>query len=736
MTLVDNVTVTGRPIGLRMRPDLVVSAQRHGGERFWAIKDPVTLQYFHLRHEEYTILTMLDGRTSIREIQARFAQSFAPRVLDEFTLHGFLAALHRDGLVLSEGSGQGQQMLTQRSQRRRRAQYQALLGPLAVRFRGANPQRLLDWLYPKCGWLFSPWCVTSWLLLACGAALLVTVQFEVLRGRIPEFRAIVAASNLPWLILTMAVTKMLHELGHASACRRFGGDCHEIGVMLLVFVPCLYCNVSDSWMLNSKWQRIAVAAAGMYVELMLATIATFLWWWSAPGLFNSLCLNVMVVCSLGTLLFNGNPLLRYDGYYILSDLVEIPNLSAQATSAVRRSLARWCLGIVVPNDRIAPPGRERLLWIYAIASIVYRWAVVIAIFWGLREMARPYHLEPVVALLACLTVVAIVWPAVSGMVDLVRQSRGQQIVRSRATVSLGLLVAGLLVIVLVRMPMRVSAPLVVEYRGAERIYVPVPGTLVEAAKVGRTVQPGQLLARLDNPAVRLDVARLTSERDRQQLYLDNLESQRLQGVSDGAQLPAAKAELADIIGRLSQVERDATRLSIVAPIAGTVLPPPNRPRSPVSGDTLNTWSDVPMIDRNLGTYLDRGTLLCLVGQPGRFEAVLHVEQSDIELVANGQPVRMVLDHRPGEVLEGRVVEIAKVDLKVMPRELAAARDVPARTDQRGTAHPLNTWYQVRVQFDEDPSYLLARVHGRAKIAVTSQSIAAQCARYVRQAFSR
>ena len=98
--------------------------------------------------------------------------------------------------------------------------------------------------------------------------------------------------------------------------------------MLLVFTPCLYCNVSDSWMLASKWQRIAIAAAGMYVELILATSRTFLWWFSEPGLFNSLCLNTMLVCSVGTLLFNGNPLLRYDGYYILSDLVEVPNLGA------------------------------------------------------------------------------------------------------------------------------------------------------------------------------------------------------------------------------------------------------------------------------------------------------------------------------------------------------------------------------------------------------------------------
>ncbi len=490
-------------------------------------------------------------------------------------------------------------------------------------------------------------------------------------------------------------------------------------------------------MLKNKWQRIAVAAAGIYVELILATIATFLWWWTAPGLLNALCLNVMLVCSVGTVLFNGNPLLRYDGYYIVSDLFEVPNLSAESTAAVRRTLARWCLGIALPDERIAPPRRQRWLWLYAVASTAYRLLLVIAIFWGLREFARPYHLEPLVALAACLTFAAMLWPVAAGVVDLSRNlARGQRVVRARAMLSGGLLLAVLLAVAFIKVPMRVSAPLVLAYRDAERVYVTVPGRLVEGARIGQTVQPGDLLARLENAEVLLEVARLTSERDRQQLYLDNLKARQLQGVADGNQLPAAIAALADVTERLKQLERDAARLAIVSPMAGTVLPPPNRPRQLSKSEALDTWSDVPLNPRNLGAYLERGTLLCLVGDAARFEAVVHVEQTDIELVAIGQPVRVVLDHHPAEVLQGRVVEIGKVDLKVMPRELAAARDLPALTDPHGAAHPLNTWYQVRVQFDGDPPNLLARVHGQAKITVASQSIAAQCDRFVRQAFSR
>ena len=132
----------------------------------------------------------------------------------------------------------------------------------------------------------------------------------------------------------LAVTKMLHEFGHGLSCKRLGGECHEIGFMLLVLTPCLYCNVSDSWRLPNKWHRAAIGAAGMYVEIILATIATFVWWYVEPGWIQDLCLQIMLVSSVSTILFNGNPLLRFDGYYILSDLLEIPKYVSKVDQSV------------------------------------------------------------------------------------------------------------------------------------------------------------------------------------------------------------------------------------------------------------------------------------------------------------------------------------------------------------------------------------------------------------------
>jgi putative peptide zinc metalloprotease protein len=729
-------SVSERAIALRMRRDLAFCRQSFGRQRYWAVKDPVALAYFHLRDEEHAVLTMLDGHASSESIRRRFEKTFAPRTLSEAQLQSFLATLHRSGLVLAESSAQGAQLLERHDQRRRRRLIQSAAGLLAIRLPGVNPRPLLDWLGPKCEFLFSRAAVAVGLLVALVAVLLVTIEFDVFRTRLPEFRSIIGASNLPWLLLALAVTKILHELGHALACRRFGADCHQIGLMLLVFTPTLYCNVSDSWMLASKWQRIAVAAAGIYVELILASVCTFLWWFSQPGLFNSLCLDVMLVSSIGTVMFNGNPLLRYDGYFVLSDLVEVPNLSAQAHAAARQFAGRWFLGWNNPADRWAPR-HQGLLALYALASTAYRWLVVIVVLWGLNEAARTYRLQVLVAPVICVTLAAMTWPATARASQWMRvPSQGRRMAQARAALG-GLLLAMIVALVVwLPLPTRVAAPLVIDYRDAESVYVTVAGRLVSSVSIGDQVDKGQTLAALANPTVERELAKLTAHRNQTQQYLADLEARRLQGAIDGAQIPPATAALADAEIRLAQLKRDAERLTLTAPIAGTVLPPPNVPRKPRSTDTLDRWSGTPLDDRNRGTQLEVGTLVCLVGDPDHFEAILHVEQSDIELVTEGQQVRLTVDHLPGEILSGTVSEIARLDLDRMPRELAASGDLPSRTDRRGTKHPLDTWYQARVTFDSDPAHLVARVHGRAKIAVASQSLGAQLLRWLRQTFSR
>jgi len=728
-------SATTRRVALRMRPDLSVHPQQFGPDRYWVVKDPVALTYFHLREEEHAILRMLDGQTSLAEIKRRFEEAFAPLQMSVEQLQAFLGRLHRSGLVLSDAPGQGEQLLLRRGRRRRQELIQSFSNLLAIRFRGVDPEPFLRWLYPKCRWLFSFWFLAGCLALAVCAGTLVVVQFDVLQSKLPGFHAFFTARNLIWLAVALASAKVLHELGHALSCKHFGGECHEIGVLLLVFTPCLYCNVSDSWMLSSKWQRIAITAAGILVEVVLASICTFLWWLSEPGLLNTLCLSMMFVCSVNTLLFNGNPLLRYDGYFIMSDVVDVPNLAQQSRALVSRALARFFLGVELPRDRSLPERRRALVAAYGVAAILYRWFVVIAILWFCYQVLKPYHLELLGQALALCVVVGLLAAPVRNLAVVARDpAYRRRIKRGRAVFTFVLLAAVVVGISLVPLPFHLVAPVVLEPQGARHVYVVVAGTLVESVSAGEVVEEDQQLARLVNLDVHKQIADLTGDRNQQRLELENLQLRLADDPSVAPQIPAAREALLDIEERLRERQRDEERLVLRAPARGTVLPPPRRPARPYAPGQLETWHGNPLDERNVGSHLETGTLFCLVGDPARLDALLVLDQADVKFVRKGQRVRMQLDELPGKILGGTITEIAKTDLKVAPRELATGRDLPIRVDEQGIPRPVETSYQARVTLDDHDRRLLTGTRGRAKILAGSQSLGRRLCRYLGRTF--
>src|SRR5262245_31830797 len=240
-----------------------------------------------------------------------------------------------------------------------------------------------------------------------------------------------------------------------------------MGVMLLVCTPCLYCNVSDAWMVPSKWRRAVIGAAGMYFELILAAICTFLWWLSEPGLLNHLCLNVMFVSSVSTLLFNANPLMRFDGYYILADLLEIPNLRQKAAAVIQRKLGAWMLGLRERPDPFLPARRRWLFAAFCVASSVYSWLVTLSIFWFYYRVLEPYGLKVIGQMLGLGMIVSlVVVPLVRLIRFLTEPVRPKDINKMRAAISFGLVAAAVAVILGVPLPYYVAATFEVQPRDA------------------------------------------------------------------------------------------------------------------------------------------------------------------------------------------------------------------------------------------------------------------------------
>lgn len=728
----------GQPLSLTLRPDLLVTRETFAGRTFVIVKDPLALQYFRLHKAEFAILQRLDGRRSLIEIQNELEREFAPQKFQPESMSQFVAAMHRAGLVRSNLPGQADSLLRRSDESVRRAWRQKLLSPLSLRLRGIDPTPAFDRLYPRLSWCFSPPTLTAACSLIAAALLLFLVYHAEVLRRLPTWQEFFTPTNLLLLLALTGAIKVLHELGHGLTCRHFGGEVPELGVMLLVFAPCLYCNVSDAWRLK-KWQRTAVNAAGIFVELVLASLAAFGWWLSEPGLFHQLCLGTMFISGVSTLLINGNPLMRYDGYFLFSDLVETPNLSEKSSALLRNWAARFFFGVVAEPDPLAPERHRGLLMLYAVASTCYRFVLTFSITLFLIELARPYRLESLARIYAIIAFGGLIGPllvrfarfAASAM----RPTNARRW-RIAATSSAG--VAAVALLMLWPLPQCVWGTLEIEPRDVERIYVDVPGRTCRVHfQPGQHVPAGAVLAELENLPLQLEIAKLEGKALSQQAQLTSLRRERYHNESAALQIPELEESVASLETLLVEKRQEASRLTLRASRGGCVLPPAETPlaRETAAGD-LATWYGLPTDPQNLGAALAAGTFYCQIGEPGQWQALIVIDQTDVALLGIGQTVEIRFDEMPNVVVPARVDEISRRELSESPRHLASqvGGELATETDAAGKLRPASATYQVRVILYHSNELLRIGLRGTARIHVAAEPLVPRAMRWLARTF--
>ena len=685
------------------------------GRPSWAIKDPLTLGYFELRDEEFFVLNHLDGQTTADQLCQSFHEQFRPRTLSTAELQGFVGQLVSQGLLAATGPGYGHLLAARERVVQSRRRWSQFANVLAIRFRGIDPDRFLDWLLAKMGWMFSPWAIGLSLILMASALTLVIVQFETLVHRLPDARAMLTPSNLVRLAVLLGAVKVLHELGHGLTCKRFGGECRELGVMLLVFMPTLYCNVSDVWMVQDKWKRIAVSSAGMWVEAVIAATCTLLWWYSTPGLFHSMCLNVMFICGVSTFVFNGNPLMRYDGYFVLADWLEIPNLQQQSMAAVRTRLAQWyCF-----PDNPGTAKRFRTVNGCSFPTESRRQPIALPltflILWSLYRWLRPYGLGLMVQALAVPTITLMVLtPIMSAARFLRAPDTRDRIDWLRFGLRLGTTIIAVALLLSMPLPNRVVAGALLDQDAAQPVYVTFQGTLVEGAGIGDKVEAGQQVARLVHPEFEAERIHIEGEVRQHRVRLEQLERRRVAEPEAGLAIPTVREALQDFEQQLAQIQTSAERLVLKAPVPGIILPPPHQSQAAPAG-TLPFWTGTPLDPRNSGCFLRAGTMVCLVGSPASRTALALINQDDVNLVKVGQVVRLHWNELAGEVMTGQIVGVSALDLDLLSHDVIARLNIPARATATGGLRPVGTWYQARVRLDETDAPLIRSSAGQAKI---------------------
>jgi putative peptide zinc metalloprotease protein len=426
----------------------------------------------------------------------------------------------------------------------------------------------------------------------------------------------------------------------------------------------------------------------------------------------------MFVSSVSTLVFNGNPLMRFDGYYILADLLEIPNLRQKAGAVIQQTLGKWLLGVSPRRDPFLPTRWRTAFATFAVASSIYGWLVTLSIFWFVYRVLQPYGLAIVGQLLGVLMIASlVVWPLVRLVRFVLEPARADTMNYLRAAAGLGVAGAAAAVMLAVPLPYYVACSVEIQPRGATSIYVDVPGHVRTVHVRSGPVAAGQLIAELDDVDARLVEQRLAGQRDSLAVRVDTIRQRA--HVEDQALLELAHAEeaLAALDAQLARRREEMARLTIRAPFSGVLVPPPTRKSDKGERKRLATWSGRPLDVRNVGAHLEASTLLGRIAQPGKLEAVLAVPQEEMDFVQPGQRVQIFLQQLPGDDLAGQIDHIASEELKAVPDRLASRTGgtLATRTAAGGYEQPLGVVYQANVPIDDASGTLLVGGTGIAKI---------------------
>ena len=354
-----------------------IARHSYRGVPWSVIYDTASTQHIRLAAGTWQIVGLMDGERTLEQIFDALATKLGEEAPDQQTLSRVLSELHAAELLDCPELTSVEQFSRRQQQHQSLRWKRWLASPVSQRIPLVDPQSWLDRTLKYVSPVFTRTGFAVWAgIVLLGLWLLVSHWSELAAGLTMN---VFSGHNLTLMVLAYVSVKTLHELGHAYALRTFGAEVHEMGVMFLVFLPVPYVDASASLAFEKKSHRIVVRAAGILVELFLSVLALIVWLAVEPGLVREFSFNVLLVAGVSTLLFNGNPLLRFDGYYVLSDALEMPNLGARATRYLGYLAQRYLFGASQALSPVSAEGERRWLFTYGIASFIYRVGILFSI---------------------------------------------------------------------------------------------------------------------------------------------------------------------------------------------------------------------------------------------------------------------------------------------------------------------------------------------------------------------
>ena len=671
----------------RLREHVTVRMHRYRGQLWYVIGDDIRNRVHRVSPAGYMLVASMDGTRTLDSLWSEAAVALGEQAASQDQVIQLLGQLHTNDLIAGDVPPEARELLDRQSQANRSKVVQWLLNPLAMRIPLIDPNDFLTRALPFVRPLVGRWGGLLWLTTVLPALVLAAEHWRELSENLGD--RVLPPKNLLLIAVIYPIIKLLHELGHGFTTRAHGGEVHELGVMLLVLLPMPYCEVSASAGFRNKWIRCLVGAAGIMVELFIAALALYVWLAIEPGFVRAVAFNVMLTASVSSLLFNGNPLLRYDGYYILADAIEVPNLALRGRQYWSYLARRYAFGGEGMTDFPATLGERIWFLLYMPISTGYRISVTVGI--ALFLMSKYLAAGVLLALWGLSTGVLLpigrgIWSVLSSPVYLRNRVRA-------VSVAFGAAAIAMVVLLDLPMPLHTNAEGVVWLPDDAIVRAGTDGFVVRTvATPNATVARGQPLIESADPELDARVKTLLGKEAQLVAKLDSVR------FTDRVEASVAEAELSAVRTERVREEHRASLLESRAATDGIFV--------------------VPHPDDAPGRFVKRGDILGYVLPPnGAWTIRATVAQDDIDLVRDRvRATRVLLADRLDQPMPVRAVREVPMGKNQLPNAALGSAGGGETSVDPHDEHGMTTLNRVfQVDLDLDAPVSNPGFGGRAYI---------------------
>ena len=695
---------------ITLRASVRVHRQVYRGVLWYVLYEPFTNQYYRLPQGAYEFISKLSSRKTVGEVWNDLLNSGMENVPSQGEVIEMLSQLYQSNMLLYEGVDDGMMLFDRNKKKVQKKVKATLLNIFFLKVPVFDPEFLLRRLKWLINILLSVPFALVWLAAIIVAAKYGIENFDTLKDQTHGF---LSPSNIGWVYVCTVIVKLLHEFGHSAVVKKYGGEVHTVGVMFMLLAPLPYMDASASWSFRKKWHRVFVGAGGMLFEFFIAAVALILWANLGGGILKALAYNVFIICSISTVLFNINPLMRFDGYYILTDLLDMPNLQQRSVSHLKYLLERYVFR-KYDAENVAESWNERFVYtFYGIASAIYRFFLFAGLVIAISE--HYLILSFIMGTLLCLTMLVIPF---GKFLKYIFAGPALAQVRGRAVFTTLFVLASLVgVLFYLPVPDTFTAPGVIEATRYENGIVGESGMVTDVKHISNDyLHVGDTLMVLKNPELDYKIEEKQGEiSEANQMYYRALENAPENMLPIKIRLNVLNQGLNDLLERQK-------RLTLVAGMDGVLS----------AGD----------IENYVGKYIKKGDSVGLLLDTNSFDFVAVVSQEDVSRLFSG------VTHKTSIRLNGDAfTELSTDSIQVIPTAQDklpsnalgwhGGGDIETKTNgySEQTAEPV---YLVRTKLlDKDGRVL--KMHGRSgkiRFDLGTKPLALQGIRKVRQALQK